>query len=103
VPNPTMEREMCNTRARLLDMEIKQRFTDGVGDVSECESEDEAIHQREEVATEDAANERLLRVVARMGARAKMDIPIYEGNLDVEELLDWVRALDRYFDYEYVE
>jgi hypothetical protein len=29
-----------------------------------------------------------------------MDIPMYEGNLDVEELLDWFRDLDKYFDYE---
>jgi hypothetical protein len=28
---------------------------------------------------------------------------MYEGNLDVEELLDWIRALDKYFDYEDVE
>jgi hypothetical protein len=33
-------------------------------------------------------------VVARMSAREKMDILVYEGNLDVEELLDWIRALD---------
>jgi hypothetical protein len=32
-----------------------------------------------------------------------MDIPVYEGNLDVEELLDWIRALDKYFDYEDIE
>jgi hypothetical protein len=32
-----------------------------------------------------------------------MDIPVYEGNLDVEELLDWIRDLDKYFDYEDVE
>jgi hypothetical protein len=38
-----------------------------------------------------------------MGAREKMDILVYEGNLDVEELLDWIRALDTYFDYEDVE
>jgi hypothetical protein len=38
-----------------------------------------------------------------MGAKAKMDIPVYEGNLDAEELLDWIRALDTYFDYEDVE
>ena len=38
-----------------------------------------------------------------MGAKAKMDIPVFEGNLDVEEILDWIRALDTYFDYEYVE
>jgi hypothetical protein len=52
---------------------------------------------------EDAADECLFRAVARIGARAKMDIPMYEGNLDVEELLDWIRALDKYFDYEDVE
>jgi hypothetical protein len=25
---------------------------------------------------------------------------MYEGNLEVEELLDWVRVMDKYFDYE---
>jgi hypothetical protein len=38
-----------------------------------------------------------------MGAKEKMDIPVYEGNMDVEELLYWIRALDTYFDYEDVE
>jgi hypothetical protein len=52
---------------------------------------------------EDAASERLLKAVARMSTKVKMDIPVYEGNLDVEELLDWIRALDTYFDYEDVE
>jgi hypothetical protein len=32
-----------------------------------------------------------------------MDILVYEGNLDVEELLDWIRDLDKYLDYEDVE
>ena len=45
----------------------------------------------------------MIKDIARMGAREKMDISIYEGNLDAEELLDWIRALDTYFDYEYVE
>jgi hypothetical protein len=70
-------------------------------DISESESENEAGN--EEVAAEDAAKERLFRVVARIDAREKMEIPMYEGNLDVEELLDWIRALDKYFDYEDVE
>ena len=38
-----------------------------------------------------------------MGAREKMDIPVYEGNLDEEELLDWIIALETYFDYEDVK
>jgi hypothetical protein len=83
-------------------METVQRCTVGVGDLSDSESEVEAKRE-EEVAAEDASNECLIRAIARMGAREKMDIPVYEGNLDVEELRDWIRALDTYFDYEYVE
>jgi hypothetical protein len=37
-----------------------------------------------------------------LGARAKIEVPMYEGNLDVEELLDWVRSMDKYFNYEVV-
>jgi hypothetical protein len=101
--DPAMEREMRDLRARLEDMETAQRRTVSVGDLSDSESEIEAEHEGEEVAAEDVVNERLIRAIARMGAREKMDIPVYEGNLDVEELLDWIRALDTYFDYEDVE
>jgi hypothetical protein len=98
----TMEREMHDLRARLEDMETAQRCTVSAGDLSDSESEIEAEHE-EEVATEDASNERLIRAIARIGAREKMDIPVYKGNLDTEDLLDWIRALDTYFDYEDVE
>jgi hypothetical protein len=100
--DPAMEREMRDLRARLEDMETSQRHTVSAGDLSDSESEIEAEHE-EEVAAEDASNERLIRSIARMGAREKMDILVYEGNLDAEELLDSIRALGTYFDYEYVE
>jgi hypothetical protein len=90
-------------RTRLEDMEIAQRHTVSARDLSDSESEIEAEHEGEEVAVEDATNKRLIRAIARMGAREKMDLPVYEGNLDAEELLDWIRALDTYFDYEDVE
>ena len=84
MPDPTVEREMRELHARLDAMETTQRCTVDAGDISEDESENEAGHEGEEVA----ANEHLIRVVARMGARVKMDILVYEGNLDAEELLD---------------
>jgi hypothetical protein len=88
IPNPSMEREMHDLRARLKDMETTQRCTAGAGDLSDSESENEAGHEREEVTTEYAATERLIRAVAIMGAKEKMDTPVYEGNMDAEELLD---------------
>jgi hypothetical protein len=86
--DPAMAREMRDLRARIEDMETTQRHTVGIGDLSDFESENENEHEEEEVSVEDAANECLIRAVARMGAREKMDIPVYEGNLDAEELLD---------------
>jgi hypothetical protein len=95
IPDPKVEREMPRRRDR--------KITDPAGDISEAESENEAGNKEEEVAVEDAAEECLFRSVARIGAREKMNIPVYEGNLDVEEILDWIRALDKYFNYEDVE
>jgi hypothetical protein len=93
---------MRDLRARLEDMEIAQRRTTSAGDLRDSKSEVEAEGE-EEVAAEDAANERLIKAIAKMGTKAKMDIPVYEGNLDAKEILDWIRALDTYFNYEYIE
>ena len=103
MPNPTVEREMCELCARLDAMETTQRCIVNARDISEAESENEAGQKGEEVAIEDVADECLFRVVARIGAREKMEIPMYEGNLDVEEIQYWIRELDKYFDYEDVE
>jgi hypothetical protein len=45
----------------------------------------------------------LLREVVRLGARDKIGGPMYEGNLDVEEILNWIRSMEKYFDYEDVD
>ena len=103
MPDPIVEREMHELRARLDAMETSQMRIVDARDISEDESENEAGNEGEEVAVEDIVEERLFRVVARIGAREKMDIPVYEGTLDVEELMDWIRDLDKYFSYEDVE
>jgi hypothetical protein len=100
--NPKMERQICDLRARLEEMEAAQRCTANAGDMSDSEGKAQDEKQGE-VAVEDVANERLIKVIAQMSSKTKMDIPSYEGSLDVEELLDWIRALDTYFDYEDIE
>jgi hypothetical protein len=42
LPNPTVERKMCELRARLDPMETTQRHIVYAGDISEHESENEA-------------------------------------------------------------
>ena len=101
--NAEMERQIRDLRARLEDMEATQRRGADAGEFSDPEIEEEAGHDQEEVTAEDASTERLIRAISRMSSKTKMDIPVYEGNLNVEELLDWIRALDTYFDYEDIE
>jgi len=44
VQNPEVERDLHNLRARVVDMEIRERHTADVGDISESENEDDAGH-----------------------------------------------------------
>jgi hypothetical protein len=62
-----------------------QRRTPATEYVSDVESEEVEV---EETIGEYVAKERLLKDVVKLGAREKMDVPMYEVNLDAEELLD---------------
>jgi hypothetical protein len=97
-----MESQIRDLRARLEEMEAVQRCTANAGDLSDSEGKAQA-QQQGEVAAEDVANERFIKAIAQMSSKTKMDIPAYKGSLDAEELLDWIRALDTYFDYEDIE
>ena len=44
VQNPEVERDLHNLRARIVDMEIRQRRKADVGDISESKNEDDAGH-----------------------------------------------------------
>ena len=84
-----MECQMRDLRARLEEMETVQRHGVGAGEFSDSEVEEEAGHA-EEVTAEDASTERLIKAIARMSSKTKMDIPVYEGSLDAETFLDWI-------------
>jgi hypothetical protein len=94
--NRTEEREMRELRARLEAMEAAQTRAPDVGDISDAESEEIEV-EVEETAGENVHEEHLLRVVVKLGARAKIEILMYEGNLDAEELLDWIRSIGQIF------
>jgi hypothetical protein len=62
-------------------MEVAQRRAPTVRDINDVESEEVEV---KEAVGEFFFEERLLRAVVKLGARAKVDIPMYDGNLDVE-------------------
>ena len=67
--NWVVEREMRELCAILEAMEAVQRRAPDVGDISNAESEEVEV---EEATGENVVEECLLRVVVRLGARAKI-------------------------------
>jgi hypothetical protein len=98
--NPSMEWEIRKLRARLDSMEIMPRTKTNSSDISEVGIEEMEV---EEYAKGDTTYERFLKAILKMGAKEKIGVPMYEGILDVEKLLDWIRALEKYFDYEEIK
>jgi hypothetical protein len=61
--NAEMERQIRDLRARLEDMETTQRRGADAEEFNDPEIEEEAGHDQEEVAAEDAATERLIKAI----------------------------------------
>jgi hypothetical protein len=81
------------------DMETSMKREPEVGDVNERKETTTSEEEEEEETTK----EKLIRVVTKVSVRPKVEVPMYEGNLNVEELIDWINSLDKYFDYEDVD
>lgn len=58
--------------------------------------------QEEELNPNELRMENLLKDVKGDTPKVKMEFPMYGGNLDSEEVLGWIDALDNYFEYEEV-
>ena len=45
----------------------------------------------------------MLKMLVKVTGIPKVDIRMYERNFNVEELMDWISLLDKYFDFDEVE
>ena len=42
-------------------------------------------------------------MLMKSSGRPRIEVHLYSGNLNVEELMDWINALSKYFDFEEIE
>lgn len=94
VANSILMDEIWSLCTRMETMETAQRRTTDEGDAIATE---ESSKEEEEVESEAT---KVLKVLAKASGRLKMEIPLYDGILNVEELMDWISSLDKYFYYE---
>ena len=69
---------------------------DGGASADEEETTDEEVEEESETT-------KVMKMLAKANSRPKVEVPLYDGNLSVEVLMDWISSLEKYFDYEEVD
>ena len=59
--------------------------------------EEESFEEEQEEIVDEV---KVLNMLVKASNRPKVEVPMYEGNLNVEEVMDWINALAKYFDFE---
>jgi hypothetical protein len=45
----------------------------------------------------------LIKEIMKVSSKPQLEVHVYEGSLNVEELIDQIATMDKYFEYEEVE
>ena len=96
VANAELRDEVRALRARLEALETGRHHehTEDTGD-EEVPEEEETTAETPEV--------RMLRSIFGAGSSSIADVPFYSGRLNPEELIDWINAMNKHFDFAEVK
>ena len=87
-----VQRDMRRLEERMEAMERKNHSDNSNENDEEAESPEEEEEDLEEVI--------VLNMLMKASSIPRVEVPMYEGNLNVEELMDWINALNKYFYFE---
>ena len=65
--------------------------------------DEEAESKSSEEEEEDLEEVKILKMFMKTSGRPRIEVPMYSCNLKVEEIMDWINALSKYFDFEEIE
>lgn len=71
--------------------------------MSTLDTSDEEIPEEEEETTAENPKVRVFRSIFGVGSSSRADVPFYSGILDPEELVDWINAMNKHFNYAEVK
>ena len=97
VANADLREEIRTLRARLEALET------GIHNEHTGDTSDEEIPEEEEETTVETPEVRMFRSIFGVGSSSRVDVPFFSGNLDPEELIDWIKSMNKHFDYAEVK
>lgn len=83
--NSVLLEEICSLCTRMETMEIDQRRTSDEGDASGVEESSEEEEEEENETT------KVIKMLEKIGGKLQVESPTYEGSVNVEKLMDWIR------------
>lgn len=96
VANSQLLEVMERLTTRLEATELRTQGNNREGDVSDPKIES----LEEEEVVEINLEMRFLKNVFGSSLKSRSEVPVYEGNLDPEELINWINEMEKSFDYE---
>lgn len=91
--------ELRNFQACLEAIEASQWRGANLEDVIE---EEEVVEEEQAELREEGVEEVLVRAIMGVISKPRMKVPLYESNMNVNELMDLINTKDKYFEYENV-
>ena len=85
---------------RILEERLEAMETKNHSHNLDNSDEEEESYVKEE---EDPKEVKVLKMLMKASSRSRVEVPMYEGKLNVEELMDWINTLNKYFDFEEIE
>ena len=74
-----------------------------IRDESDDEREEGEVDQEGQEEVLNLEEEKLFKAITKIGKRPKIDVHTFLGNLNLEELIDWINELEEYFEHEEIE
>ena len=100
-----MRRERLQLLERIEALEKERREPRREEVPEEHYEEEEVCHERQ-VQEEDPDERRfprLIKVVQGTSGKGMVDLPMYQGKMQSEEVLGWIEALENYFELEDID
>ena len=99
VANAKVLEAIQHMQARLEAVEMGNQGDAGDGDVSEPKAEATEKEESAEVTPE----MRFFKLVLGSTSKPRLEGLVYTVGLNLEELIDWINDMDKFFDYEEME
>ena len=84
-----------------LEEQIHRGINPPISD--ESEDDDEVEENAKVEAILNLEEDKIFSAISKIGKIPKFEVPTFSGNLNPEELIDYINELDEYFEYEDIE